>query len=206
MKFALRSALKDPGMNKDLVFPILIILLFGIVIFKFIIPKISSIGFPAWIFIGLWILVTLGFLSNLVPIGAYYTVDKGFIKIRKGLGWGKIRLDDINTLQKISGDKLTALLQTLRQRQISTNPADALSASGAFIDLIRHSTIPVRFIDMQVGGGGKSYSRLYTKNLAAWTTGEFVLITTKSNKYYLLSPVDVDGFVRYLNSFINKSI
>ncbi|MBN2458785.1 hypothetical protein JXB28_00725 [Candidatus Woesearchaeota archaeon] len=144
------------------------------------------------IMIGFSSLIIIIMLFNNLALGSYYSVGAEGITAAKGGSKQVFSFTEILDLKKVGASEAEQLMGSYDQPQPFSSPSDIGEAMKSAYDstkLIRFCTVPIVF------SGREPATRV------AQTGGDFILLTTTSGDKYLLSPKDVDGFVRKISSF-----
>lgn len=153
----------------------------------------QSFGFVFFIFSTLALLIM--FFKNLAR-GTYYEIVEDGVVVSVNWSKNKFLFSNILNLEKIDSKSAQNIMANLRNNQLGLNFKKIFSSSRDVSDLLKYCSVPITVEEMAVNlGGGKLSMRLFSKVFGAQTTGYFVLLTTKDNRKFLLSPKDVDAFL-----------
>lgn len=143
-------------------------------------------------------------IKNLA-IGCYHLIsNEGLIIAINGFK-NKISFNEIININKIDNKEAEELMRDIRQKQLSSNPLEALKSINPSINLIKYCTVPITTKQVSIGVGGRIQTRLFAKVTSAKTSGDFILLTLKGEKKHLLSPKNTEGFISAIKNYIDSN-
>lgn len=164
-------------------------LAFFLVIYLFLLPINEE---PMlWIVFGfIGILFGIVFIqASALPFG-YVITDQGLVL--KHYSKKIIPFDQIKIIQGIDAEKTSQLLDTVRKKEAqASNDLDflgALNSMASYGKMVQYCSFQIVNQDSKVG-------RKITK-VRSFLSGDFVIVITKGDDLFLISPQDPDGLVK----------
>ncbi len=170
----------------------------------------AFIIFNVWIFIfagikagfamtGASILLLLFFVFETGRFGWSYTVGDYGLRIKRTFKKYFIALENIDSVKEITLEGIGKIIAGIKNGKGASgqNKAGGVSLQIELGRLIGHSSLPVNISELKPGARSK---RSTGRN--AQITDQFILLTKKDGKQYILTPSDINGFIQACRKMI----
>jgi hypothetical protein len=142
---------------------------------------------------GMSLLLLVLVMFETLAVGWFYRADSAGIYIKRSFKTAHIPAESIREVHSVSWPEARQILEAVQQKEAaSIDSLDMRAGFKAQIEsgyLTKFCSVPITFLERRAGSpqnitGARAYSR-----------GEFILVTMKNSRRYLLSPDDTTGFI-----------